>query len=110
MKLFAGLLMSVCLVAGGEESLDGEVWYDAEGKVAYVEGPAAKPAPRRFIPEWERRERERAERPRTRRSVSRSHHGWYGYRGWSVVRPCVPRVVRPWCVRPHHGGSVIIIR
>ncbi|MGE9271299.1 MAG: hypothetical protein ACQKBU_10900, partial [Verrucomicrobiales bacterium] len=43
-------------------ALEGTVWYDSEGEVVLVEGPAAESAPEPFVPEWRKREIERRER------------------------------------------------
>ncbi len=94
-----------------EDEIEGEVWYDSEGKVAFVDGPLAGDAKKRFVPAWERRAKE--ERPYFEfRYHHRYHRGWYGTPGWSVCRPVVTRPFRPWhpCPGPRWRGPVIIIR
>jgi hypothetical protein len=101
--------------------LEGTVWYDAAGKVAWVEGPAAEKPREAFVPEWQRREIERRERMRqpgaTRYrgpyspwdSTPVYGWGWSGYPG-GYGRP--PMYVSPWpgpCVR-RPGVSIIIRR
>ena len=114
------LLVSPLLMA---EELDGDVWYDADGKVAYVEGPGAEGASSPFVPAWERRARER-DQWKTDPFEFRYHHrqyyrqnwyadyGWFGYPGWSVYRPHFIALVRRWapCRYPRWGSPVIIIR
>jgi hypothetical protein len=109
MRTLAVFLLGSCL-ALADEPPEGVVWYDADGKVAYVEGPAAEPLPPRLVPEWKRREARREEGARTGDFHFRRYPGWYGYRGWSVVRTCAPRPVRTWCPRPPHRPPLIIIR
>mgnify|MGYP000300740558 CR=1 FL=1 len=80
------------------EEVEGTVWYDANGEVALVEGPAAEPAPRPFVPEWRKRELEREARRRDPlRWQERDRHwdrGWYGgYSGWGYR-------TYGWSVRP----------
>lgn len=86
MKIPAMLLLLVSAQAG---ALEGTVWYDAKGKVAWVDGPAAeKKAPAPFIPQWVAREerRDRALRGdyRPRGNTSYDWPAW-GY--WSGLRP-----------------------
>ena len=109
-RLLLPLLLLTSPLPAGEPALEGEVWYDAEGEVAYVEGPAAAPVRGRFVPGWETREKERAARRDDFRIDHRAPRRWYGYPGWSVWRaPCLPPVWRP-CVRVGGSGVSIILR
>lgn len=122
MKAVACLFFAAsCLMAA--EEIDGDVWYDADGKVAFVEGPAAESPARPFVPAWERRARDQGEgrfefrydhRQRQRRSWYGSHGwhgGWYGYPGWSVCRPAYPTPYRPgFSIHYPRWGASIIIR
>ena len=57
MKATLFLLLAVASHGG---AIEGTVWYDAKGKVAWVDGPAAeKKAPAPFIPQWVDREERR---------------------------------------------------
>ena len=63
--------------------IEGTVWYDAGGKIAVVDGPAAeKKAPEPFVPKWVAREERRDRalrgefRHRTHRSRSYDDGGW----------------------------------
>ena len=123
MKAFSCFFLATSWLMAAEE-IDGDVWYDAEGKVAFVEGPAAEPPVEPFVPAWERRARDRAQgqgdfefryhhRYRHRRSWYGNHGwygGWYGYPGWSVCRPGYPTPYRPgFSIHyPKWGASVII--
>lgn len=111
MKIVPVFLLAWSLATASDE-IEGEVWYDAQGKVAYVEGPAAAKSEERFVPAWERRESQRSE------SRARFHRGtdfrwrWYGDPGWSVSRPRVVMPYRPWslCPQPRRSGATIILR
>jgi hypothetical protein len=86
MKPILFLLLAAAARAG---EVEGTVWYDAKGKVAWVDGPAAeKKAPAPFVPQWVAREerRDRALRGdyRPRGRVSYDWPAW-GY--WSGLRP-----------------------
>ncbi|BCX48494.1 hypothetical protein HAHE_24020 [Haloferula helveola] len=98
----AALFLALVMPLAAADEIEGTVWYDADGEVVLVEGPAAEAADEPFVPEWKKREierRERASNPRRRSSWSRSrwNRGWYGYPGtgyyytpgWSVCRPSV---------------------
>lgn len=94
------------LLAVSAWAVEGTVWYDSSGQVAAVEGPAAKPLPEPFVPEWRKRELERRERQGAYRSslyndwhrrgyrgyhssYCRHHGGWYGgYYGCCQPVPC----------------------
>jgi hypothetical protein len=73
--LFLGLA-AIAQAAG----IEGTVWYDSKGKVAWVEGPAANTEIRKpFVPHWVAYEQRR----------DRALRGGYrpysrGYRGWPV--------------------------
>ncbi|MCH7227301.1 hypothetical protein [Haloferula sp. A504] len=121
MKWVVGMIFASLPLLAAEE-IEGEVWYDAEGEVVFVEGPAAESSTRPFVPAWERRARDQGEgrfefrydhRYRQRRSWYGSHGwygGWYGYPGWSVCRPAYPTPYRPgFSIHyPKWGASVII--
>ncbi len=71
-------------------TIEGTVWYDAKGKVAWVDGlAAAKKAPEPFIPQWVAREERRDRalrgdyRPRGRGADAWPvwGYGYYGYAG-----------------------------
>lgn len=111
MKWLFPVLLSLSPVLA-DEGIQGEVWYDADGKVAYVEGPAATPGRERFVPAWERRARDRSSGRHEIRFHRSSYRGWYGYPGWSVYRPRVSRPHHPWhpCPTPRRGGVSIILR
>lgn len=84
--------------------VEGTVWYDAEGKVALVEGPAAESAPVPFVPEWRKREIARQERGYTGRSGIYFRDFWRGYGAYGYYRSYRPR---GWCVRravPYRRG------
>lgn len=101
----AAFLIPLPVTAGGAE-LEGTPWYDADGRLVLVEGPAAEPAPRRFIPEWRLREIERARRmhaTRSRWSDDSWVGGWYGWSGRRVWRGHGCHVARPSAVF-HRGG------
>lgn len=96
--VLASLLASLAVLPlwGGE--LEGTPWYDSEGRLVLVEGPAAEAAPQAFVPEWRQRELERARRMHAARSrwddrpgYGSSYGSWYGTRGWRggyhFVRP-----------------------
>lgn len=70
------------LLAGAAWAVEGTVWYDSSGQVAVVEGPAAKPLPEPFVPEWRKRELERRERQGAYRSSLYDDWHWRGYRGY----------------------------
>lgn len=117
MKRLLVLLLAAIPAMAAEYEIEGEVWYDANGQVAFVEGPQAGRAPERFVPAWERRERERAHRSHEFRTDRFRfdrfrHRRWYGWPGWSVYRPVCAPAYRPWhpCPTPFRGSSVIIIR
>ena len=95
--------------------IEGTVWYDSQGKVAWVEGPAAQKKPEPFVPHWVAYEqrRDRALRGGFRRH---SRHGdawpawggaWYGGTGFRSRVVCHPRPAFR-CVRPYGGVRVII--
>ncbi len=77
------------LVSAPAGAIEGTVWYDSKGKVAWVDGPAAvKKAPAPFIPQWVAREERRDEalrgdyRPRGDASYDTPTWGY-----WSGLRP-----------------------
>lgn len=94
-------LSAASVAADGE--IDGDVWYDADGEVAWVDGPASEPLAPPFVPEWRRRELERRSAAgRGRWSDARggrSTHRFryfralpdYGFRHRPHLRHCVPR-------------------
>lgn len=85
-------LFALLLASAQAGAIEGTVWYDSKGKVAWVDGPAAeKKAPEPFVPQWVAREerRDRALRGdyRPRGNASYDWPAW-GARGyWSAVRP-----------------------
>lgn len=107
----------ILLVASAHAAeVDGTVWYDSKGKVAWVDGPAAEkkdPAP--FVPQWVAREERRDRalrgdyRPRGRGADVWPAWG-YGYGYSSGYRSCRSypsssfHVTRPSC------GLRVIIR
>ena len=117
MKTALVILLAAAARAG---AVEGTVWYDAKGKVAWVDGPAAeKKAPAPFIPQWVAREerRDRALRGdyRPRGNVS---YDWPAWSYWGAVRPGYRTGVAVGCrsyrsssfhyVRPSGGVRVII--
>ncbi|WP_367870183.1 hypothetical protein [Luteolibacter sp. Populi] len=83
----AGLLLLLTTALQATE-IEGTVWYDAKGKIAVVDGPAAeKKAPEPFVPKWVAREerRDRALRGEFRHRTSRSRS--YGEGGWAWSYP-----------------------
>ena len=83
------ILFLLLAAAARASEVEGTVWYDAKGKVAWVDGPAAeKKAPAPFVPQWVAREerRDRALRGdyRPRGNASYDWPAW-GY--WSGLRP-----------------------
>ncbi len=138
--MLATLLASLAALPlrGGE--LEGTPWYDSEGRLVLVEGPAAEAAPQVFVPEWRQRELERARRMHAARSPwddrpgygsaygssDGSYFGIWGTRGWrgstlwrggSFVRPSSVfcRGAGPWRRASFHGafrsgGLRVIIR
>ena len=109
MKAFLFLALAGLATAG---EIEGTVWYDAKGKVAWVEGPAAKKkSPPRFIPHWVAYEqrRDRALRGNLRRH-SRGCGAWPTWGGYwhggAVFRSGT--ACRP--VAAVRGGVRIIVR
>lgn len=87
-------LFMLLLVSAHAGEVEGTVWYDSKGKVAWVDGLAAeKKAPAPFIPQWVAREerRDRALRGdyRPRGRGADSWPVWdsgYGYSGGYLYR------------------------
>jgi len=103
--------------------IEGDAWYDAQGELVRVDGPAAESAPRPFVPEWKQREWARLERQRgfqwdggyfgSYRDWGYRFHGGYRLYGPRVYRsyaPCGYRVVRSYRAPVRRGVSVIIRR
>ena len=70
-------------------AIEGTVWYDSKGKVAWVDGPAAvKKVSAPFIPQWVAREghRDRALRG-DYRPRSNASYDWPAWSYWGAVRP-----------------------
>ena len=123
MKAVIFLLLAGALQA---TEIEGTVWYNAEGKVAIVDGPAAeKRAPQSWQPQWVAREarRDKALRGEFRHRSSRRYYGsgyddyGYGY-GWGysyapyfystgVSYRCAPRPCGSYA-SPSAGLRVII--
>jgi hypothetical protein len=86
MKTALFILLAAAARAG---ALEGTVWYDAKGKVAWVDGPAAEKKERApFMPQWVAREERRDRalrgdyRPRGRGADAWPVWGYgYGYYG-----------------------------
>ncbi len=105
--------MTGVLQAGG---IEGTIWYDAKGEVAWVEGPAAeKQAREPFVPHWVRAEqrRDRGRRPEFRAYRRYDDTLWTtgyaaGYRRPVRCWPATFRYQRVPCVRPLGGIGVII--
>jgi hypothetical protein len=111
------------LLAGSlpADSIEGTVWYDSKGKVAWVDGPAAeKKAAEPFVPQWIAREerRDRALRGGYR-PHGRASSGWPAWGYWSGVRPYDRSVATPLPCRAFpssfritrpSGGLRVIIR
>jgi hypothetical protein len=108
MKAVSLLLLTGALQAG---EIEGTVWYDSQGKVAVVDGPASTiKAPEPFVPHWvkeeERREIAARDSVRPPSYSRRSEETW----GWSYpvsycrFTPCVP--VR--CAPSFRGFSAVI--
>jgi hypothetical protein len=86
MKAIFFILLLVSSKAG---AIEGTVWYDSKGKVAWVDGPAAeKKAAAPFIPQWVEREerRDRALRG-DHRPRSNTSYDWPAWSYWGAVRP-----------------------
>ncbi|MEM1084410.1 MAG: hypothetical protein AAGI48_09815 [Verrucomicrobiota bacterium] len=127
MKSWCLLLFALPLLAAEPE---GTAWYDAEGKLVLVEGPAAEPAEQPFIAEsqrrdWERRERMNGRNWRDRQGydwpawgtsypVRRSYYRGYGIRGGYRSYGSRYRSYRGYhggyCGRAYGGGATLIIR
>lgn len=112
------LLFSALLLPLPAEEIEGTVWYDAQGRVVLVEGPAAEPAPKPFVPGWKKAELAREQRrkdPLRWQRPDRFHRAaWYsaaspGYRAWGWgVRPMRPAAGRACFRWPRRGTSVVI--
>ena len=118
MKALFLLLLAGVLQAGG---IEGTVWYDSKGEVAWVEGPASVEKAREpFVPLWVARE---ARRDRNlRRGYRRSDYwsgsdtvwgGFYPVTRWRSCRftPAYPRCRAAPSFRhavPFRGSRVII--
>lgn len=93
MRAVLWILLAGVLPAG---AIEGTVWYDAGGKVAWVDGPAAEEkAPVPFVPQWVAREERRDRalrgdyRPRGR--------GTFAWTGWGYGHGCAyPVSCRRW--------------
>jgi hypothetical protein len=89
MKAAFFILLAVSADAG---AIEGTVWYDARGEVAWVDGPAARESRPPFVPQWVAREERR---DRALRGDSRPRGRWssawpvWGYGGgyWTGYRP-----------------------
>lgn len=111
----AGLLL---LLAGALQAgeIDGTVWYDSKGKVAWVEGPASKERAREpFVPHWvayeKRRDRALRGDFRRRSRGSDAYPVWgetYAVAGWFSFRGVRSEGFR--CGRPFGGRLRMIIR
>lgn len=111
------------LVSAHAGEVEGTVWYDSKGEVAWVDGPAAeKKAPAPFIPQWVAREerRDRALRG-DYRPRGRDADAWpvwdsgYGYTGAYLYRGGYGGSYRACRSYPSHvtrpsGGVRVIIR
>jgi hypothetical protein len=89
MKALLPLLLAGSLQAG---TIEGTVWYDANGEVAWVDGPAARETRPPFVPQWvareERRDRALRGSPRPRGRWTSAWPVWgYGGGGWSGCSP-----------------------
>jgi hypothetical protein len=114
--LFVLLLASIRVGA-----VEGTVWYNAKGKVAWVDGPAAeKKAPASFIPQWVAREerRDRALRG-DYRPLGRGADAWpvwgygcsYGYsRSYRFSGACRSYPSSRFSIARPSGGLRVIIR
>jgi hypothetical protein len=119
MTMKAALFMLLIVSAHAGE-VDGTVWYDSKGKVAWVDGPAAeKKSPAPFIPQWVAREERRDRalrgdyRPRGRGAdvwptwgygYSSGYISHGGYRSCRSYPSSSFRVTQPYC------GLRVIIR
>lgn len=113
MKMLSVLIVCLSPLVIADE---GTVWYDAEGEVAYVEGPEAAKVEEPFVPEWRKREIARRERQGAYDpgSDARRFRGYGAAYRWRVYRPA------GWSVRRCHpparagfrsrGGVSVIIR
>ncbi len=86
MKAIFFILLLISSQAG---AIEGTVWYDAKGEVAWVDGPAAvKKAPTPFIPQWVAREERRDEALRgDYRPRDNASYDWPAWGYWSGLRP-----------------------
>jgi hypothetical protein len=82
-------LFILLLVSSKAGAIEGTVWYDSKGKVAWVDGPAAeKKAPAPFIPQWVAREERRDKALRgDYRPRSNASYDWPAWSYWGAVRP-----------------------
>jgi hypothetical protein len=123
-------LFILLLVSAQAGDVDGTVWYDAKGKVAWVDGPAAeKKAPAPFVPQWVAREERRDRalrgdyRPRGRGAdtwpvwdlgygYGYGYSGGYRYRGGygGSYRACRSYPSSSFHVTRPSGGVRLIIR
>jgi hypothetical protein len=101
--LALGLVSLTAGSAAADEGVEGDVWYDADGEIAWIDGPAAEPLPPPFVPEWRRREYER--RSAAGRADWSDSREWrnthrfqyfralpdYGFRHRPHLRHCAPR-------------------
>jgi hypothetical protein len=118
MKMTPFILLAAASQAG---AIEGTVWYDAKGKVAWVDGPAAeKKSPAPFIPQWVAREERRDKALRgDYRPRGNASYDWPAWGYWSGVRPVYRgshfRHCRSYPSSSYHstrpsGGVRVIIR
>lgn len=119
-------LFMFLLVSAHAGEVEGTVWYDSKGEVAWVDGPAAeKKAPAPFIPQWVAREERRDRalrgdyRPRGRGADAwpvwdsgYGYSGGYRYRGGygGSYRACRSYPSSSFHVTRPSGGVRLIIR
>jgi hypothetical protein len=121
MRALLPLLLAGSLHAG---TIEGTVWYDAKGEVAWVDGPAARESRPPFVPRWVAREERRdralrgSPRPRVRWTsawpVWGCGSGWTSlrpqFRVWSAGFPCRSYPSSSFHVTRPGGGLRVIIR
>lgn len=113
MKAGLFLLLAGALQAG---EIEGTVWYDSKGEVAWVEGPASEEKAREpWVPQWVAREarRDRELKGDYRRNGYRAdgHAVWGGFYPVTRWRSCRFTPVYPRrCAAPTFRGIGVIIR
>jgi hypothetical protein len=110
----AALLLFALAVPALAGKIEGTVWYDSKGRVAWVEGPAARKEPARepFVPRWIAYEKRRDRALRGGFTRSGGRHHWCGASGGGWGGAVVFRSWRATAVRcaPAFRGVRVIVR